>query len=67
MTTALSIILLVVGMAIVVNSVSTARSGTQEFPRHREPVSTSRRFLPALLGVIIAVCGGGILLFTRLG
>lgn len=66
MTTIFSFILVAIGLLVVINAIRAPGARRQEFPRHHAPVHPNRRFLSMLLGVIIALCGGGIFVISRL-
>jgi len=65
-TTFLALFFLAVGLALILRTILAARGRALEFPRYREPMTAGRRLLPVLLGVIIAVCGAGMLVVSQI-
>ena len=65
MTMVLSLFLLAVGVAVILNVVMRPTPWTQQFPRYGAPARWDPRIVPLAVGSLIVVGGVALLLLSR--
>jgi hypothetical protein len=67
MTIIVSLFLLVVGVAMILNNLLRRVVPPQEFPRYGAPARWNPRIVPLTIGLLLAGGGVALLVFSRMG